>query len=606
MSPMTSISTFDYAIIGGGTAGLTIAARLTENPAVTVAVLEAGLDRSDDVTVLAPGLATVMYGNPEYDWIYETVPQISANGQVIGMPRGKQLGGSSAINLLFWTHSSRKDIDNWGRLGNKDWSWDAILPYFERSEKYIAPSAGTARDLNTSYINSSLHGRSGAIGNGFPETHGEFDVAWPQTYANLDLGVDGDPRDGVALGGYTNLINVDPIGSKRSYAATAYYLPAKERPNLRVITNAMVSKILFSKEHAPTATGVEYSINGTNYTLMAKREVILSAGSIGSPQILELSGIGAKNILEPLGIKSVIDNPGVGENLQDHIYIPIGYEAMDGIFTFDSFRDPAVAGAAFERYISNGTGPLATGATSSALLSYAQILSSGEKRSIPKCMSRGLHGLNPGLREQYALILEDLLDPNECVAQELDVPSGMSPLLANDTTKLFVTSSPGNYFSLLGVLEHPFSRGSIHVSSPNVNIYPTIDPRYLSHEADVEILSKIALHLQTVATTAPLSQKLKGGGTVYQPGYYHLNETNVEDFVRKYVQSEFHPIGTCAMLPKAKGGVVDEKLSVYGVKGLRVVDASIFPILPRANLQTLVYAVAERAAEWILEDLEGR
>jgi choline dehydrogenase len=527
---------------------------------------------------------------------------------VIGLPRGKQLGGSSAINLLFWTHASRKDIDNWGALGNKGWSWNAILPYFERSEKYIAPSERTAKDLSTSYIDPAIHGEAGPIFNGFPEVHGEFDVAWPTTYANLGLGVGGDPKDGLALGGYTNLININPASNSRSYAATAYYVPAKERPNLHVITNAVVSQILFGEtdwhHKEPRATGVSYSINGTNYSVNVKKEVILSAGTFGSPQILELSGIGSKKELEKLGVKMVIDNANVGENLQDHIYVPIGYEATDGIFTFDSFRDPAVVEAAFEQYTANGTGPLATGAASSALLSYSQILGKSGKPSLQGDVHDELHSLAPGVIEQYELMIADLLDPNECIAQELDVPGGMSPQLANDTTKLFATTSPGNYFSILGVLEHPFSRGSVHVASVDVNEHPVIDPRYLSHPADAEILSKIALHLQVVATTAPLSNKLKGNGTVYQPGYVALDEENVEAFVRENVQSEFHPIGTCAMLPRDKGGVVDEKLRVYGAKGLRVVDASVFPLLPRANLQTLVYAVAERAAEWILEDYE--
>jgi choline dehydrogenase len=368
-----------------------------------------------------------------------------------------------------------------------------------------------------------------------------------------------------------------------------------------------VTKIIFSENNInhgkPRAIGVSYNVNGTIHTIHAEKEVILCAGTFGSPQILELSGIGCKKNLEAAGIRSVVDNPNVVENMQDHVYIPIGYEVIDGIPTFDSFRDPAVAGAAFEQYVSNGTGPLASGATSSALLSYAQILGT-EKSTTPKSLQDGMHGLAVGLQEQYALTLKDLLDPKECAAQELDVPGGMSPHLANDTTKLFCTTSPGNYFTLLGVLEHPFSRGSVHVTSNNISVHPRIDPEYLSHPADVEILANTALHLQTVAKTAPLSTKLKGNGTVYQPGYYELNQDNVEHFVSENVQSEFHPIGTCAMLPKDKGGVVDNRLNVYGIDGLRVVDASVFPLLPRANLQTLVYAVAERAVGWILENYE--
>lgn len=189
----------------------------------------------------------------------------------------------------------------------------------------------------------------------------------------------------------------------------------------------------------------------------------------------------------------------------------------------------------------------------------------------------------------------------EAVAQELTIAGGITPEFANDTTKLFRTSADGKFFTLLGVLEHPLSRGSIHIKSSDPQVYPTIDPEYLSNPLDLKILGKIALHIQTVASTKPLSSLLKAEGTVYQPGYQKLTPSNVDEWVRKSIQSEYHPVGTCAMMPKEKGGVVDPKLRVYGTKNLRVVDASIFPMLSSANIQSLVYAVAERAADWIKE-----
>lgn len=178
----------------------------------------------------------------------------------------------------------------------------------------------------------------------------------------------------------------------------------------------------------------------------------------------------------------------------------------------------------------------------------------------------------------------------------------MSPLKSNDSSQLFVTIQPGNFLSLLGVLEHPFSRGSIHISSPSSSVYPTLNPNYLSHPFDLTLLAAIITHLQSLASVSPLSTYLQGNGTVYQDGYYPLNKTNIEPFIKANLQSEFHPMGTCSMLPLDKGGVVDEKFRVYGVNGLRVIDASIFPLLVRGNLQTLVYAVAERGAEFIIQD----
>ncbi|KAL2062521.1 hypothetical protein VTL71DRAFT_6787 [Oculimacula yallundae] len=585
--------TYDYIIIGGGTAGLTVASRLTENPKTSVLVLEAGNDHSNDTNVLAPGLYTGMYGNPEYDWNYKTVPQVHANGQVVAHPRGKQLGGSSAINFMFWTHPSQQDIDNWGELGNRDWSWTSLLPYFKKSESYIAPSAQVKEDLQIEPIFPKLHGSKGPIINTFPDIYGPLDEAWPRTFQTLGSKVKTDPRDGFSLGGYTNLINVDLKSRTRSYAATAYYLPAAKRPNLKVITSASVQRILLDDSDHVTATGVQYSVNGLISKVLSRKEVILSAGSIGSPQVLELSGIGNTELLEKHGISVVVSNENVGENLQDHIYVPIGYEVIPGITTLDNFTDPAYFNAAYELYLLNATGPLSTTGASSSLLSCSQIGCSLKAPTI-------FPSAAPGLKAQYDLLSKYF--NTEAITQELTVSGGMSPQFVNDTTKLFSTSLTGNFFSMLGVLEHPFSRGSVHIKSADPATYPDIDPKYLSHPFDLEVLSGIALHMQTVAQTPPLSNLLKGNGTVYQPGYHKLTQKNVGTWIKQNLQSEYHPAGTCSMLPRKKGGVVDERFRVFGVKGLRVVDASVFPIMPRANLQTLVYAVAERAAEFILDD----
>ena len=213
-------------------------------------------------------------------------------------------------------------------MGNADWSWDALDPYYTKSEKYIAPSKQVVEDLQTQYIELGIHGMEGPVINTFPDIYGPLDEAWPRTYETLGLAVKSDPRDGLALGGYTNLINMDPDGRKRSYAATAYYLPAADRPNLTVLTGTLVSKILLAKPShngGVTATGAQYlTANNTKSSIVqAKMEVILCAGSIGSPQILELSGIGNPDLLHKYGINVVISNDNAGENLQDHIYVPI-------------------------------------------------------------------------------------------------------------------------------------------------------------------------------------------------------------------------------------------------------------------------------------------
>jgi choline dehydrogenase len=267
------------------------------------------------------------------------------------------------------------------------------------------------------------------------------------------------------------------------------------------------------------------------------------------------------------------------------------YEVIPEITTLDNFTDPEFFNAAYEQYITNATGPLATTGASSGFLSSPQI---GCGDLIPPS---DFSNISPSLKAQYALLSKYF--HTEAVTQELTVTGGMSPQYANDTTKLFSTSLTGNFFTLLGVVEHPYSRGSIHINSADIRVYPTINPKYISHPFDLKLLSRIALHLQKIARTPPLSYLLKGNGTVYQPGYYELNEGNVEEWVKRNLQSEYHPAGTCAMLPRDEGGVVDGEFMVYGVDRLRVVDASVFPLMPRGNLQTLVYAIAERAADFI-------
>ncbi|OHE99413.1 GMC oxidoreductase [Colletotrichum orchidophilum] len=584
---------YDYIIVGGGTAGLTVAARLSEDPQVTVLVLEAGADRSADLNVLAPGLFPAMYGDADYDWDYKTIPQTSANNKVVAHIRGKQLGGSSAMNFMFWTHPSRRDIDNWGALGNEGWSWEALAPYFRKSESFVAPSSQQTSDLLLEYVDPSVHGATGPIINEFPQLYSPFLKAWPRTFEKLGLEVDGDPRDGLALGGYVNLLNIDK--STRSYAANAYLDPARHRTNLKVVTDALVTKLVLKKtRNGIQVEGVKWSQGGETHEAAAKMEVVLAAGSVASPQLLEVSGVGDKKLLGTHGVEVFVDNPNVGENLQDHVYVPLGFAAKPGVPTNEDYANATYFQEQLDLYLQNKTGRLSSAGASSALLSLNQIASTldlslpSQKNSVPS------------LAEQHGIIFRDL--KSEAIAQELTIEGGISPQFSADTTKLFSAGAPGNFLSLLGVLEHPSSRGAIHIRSADAAVHPLIDPRYLSHPLDVQLLKAIALHLQTVARTPPLSNLLQGGGTVFQPGYHELTAENVEDWIRDSMQSEYHPCGTCAMLPRSKGGVIDERFKVYGVKGLRVVDASIFPLIPRANIQSLVYAVAERAADFIKED----
>lgn len=201
------------------------------------------------------------------------------------------------MNFLFWTHASRGDIDNWGRLGNDGWSWDELEPYYRKTEAYRNPTRKTEIDLKTKYVLPVIHGTQGPIENTFPDGYGPLDTAWPRTFETLGLAVDGDPRDGLALGGYTNLINMAEDHT-RSYAATAYYGPAAKRENLKVITGAIIDRVLLEATgKSKIASGVEWATGNETFVTKAKKEVIVSAGTFGSPSILERSGIGSPDLL---------------------------------------------------------------------------------------------------------------------------------------------------------------------------------------------------------------------------------------------------------------------------------------------------------------------
>lgn len=307
---------------GSGTAGLVLAARLSEIPTVNVAVIEAGGDHSHDINVLAPGLLTSLPGNPEYDWIYSSTPQQYMNGTVVSYPRGKQLGGSSAINYMAWTHASPRNIDNWGFLGNEGWSWAELEPYYTKSENFSVPNATVISDLDLHWLNDSVHGKTGPIHNAYPHEWTPLDEAYPRTYDNLGIGMKADERDGLALGGYDIQTNLNLDNNTRSYAATSYLNPIKYRRNLKVYINALVTKVNFETgDGDPTTCSVNFMMNGTDYTINANDEVIVSGGAIGSPQILEISGIGDPELLASNQIDVVHENAYVGENFQDHLLL---------------------------------------------------------------------------------------------------------------------------------------------------------------------------------------------------------------------------------------------------------------------------------------------
>ncbi|KAL7904076.1 hypothetical protein GGI35DRAFT_490775 [Trichoderma velutinum] len=609
-----TLKSYSFVIIGGGTAGLVVAARLTEDPNTSVLVLEAGEDRIDDPKIDTPAMMSQLYEDPVYDWCFKSVPQPALSNRIVAQPRGRVLGGSSAINFMMATYPSAADIDAWGKLGNVGWSWDELLPYYQRSETLHLPSGDdvasseAAARLGSDIFDSSLYGKDGPLQLSLPFGGGVGDAAWRTTLMTLGLGAEDDPRRGSTLGGYATLKFVDAKrGWIRSYSARAYYEPVKERKNLVVLTGAHVNRILFEGNgESVAASGVEFDVSGRVYVVKADKEIVLSAGTIQSPQILELSGVGSANILKRAGVQVVLDNPNVGENFQDHPIVPIAHEAHDTLQTAETLRQPDVLEWAIGEFQAGRGGPLATGVSGTSFLTYTSILDDPSKA---KTLSDRIC-IPSGSRKLKFEVQKEIFDSTtEADVQIQFMPSGFNPYVGESMSKLFIHTDPGNYLTIAAVLNHPFSRGSIHIVSPNPKEQPAINPNYLANPIDFEMMVDNVLFMQKTAETKPLADLIKnredGSGKKIQPVYgisKRINREVAMELVMKATISSWHPVGTCSMLPLEQGGVVDHRLRVHGVKSLRIVDASIMPLHIRGNISSSVYAIAERAADFIKED----
>jgi choline dehydrogenase-like flavoprotein len=538
-----------------------------------------------------------------------TSPQKSLHGRQIAWPRGRVLGGSSAINFLQITFPSAAEIDAWGALGNQGWSWKDLEPYYRRSQRFIKPSDDLSALLGTSHYTPSNYGDSGPITVSFYKASSELNRAWLEAFELREHRMDSDPLSGDAMGGFTNLASVDPESVTRCYSTNAYYLPSSARQNLFVLTEACAQKIQFEPSQLAmgklTADRVSFIHGGRELVVTARREVILCAGTIQSPQILELSGIGSRYILESCDIPVLIENPNVGENLQDHALLPLCYEVADTRASLDALRDPGVLSQAVSEYASNKTGPFATGVVASAFVPLTPLLSGSVKIDVRKALSGDeiQEDVSPGIQEQYTLLRKKLLDPKEATSQLMLLPFQVHGASAQDQQELFKPSSPGSYLTLTAHVARPFSRGYVHIQTSDPSDHPLIDPQYLSHPMDVEILCHQFQNLQALAKTEPIASKLVHCGRTIPPNLPSSPSLDtMRTLIKENLTTQYHPIGTCAMQPREKGGVVDSGLKVYGTSNLRIVDASVFPLHMRGNIQSTVYAVAEYASDIIRRD----
>ncbi|KAJ5198033.1 CAZyme family AA3 [Penicillium cinerascens] len=390
---------------------------------------------------------------------------------------------------------------------------------------------------------------------------------------------------GVAKGAFCGPGRIHPTTRTRSHAGVTYYNEeVAKRSNLRVITEAFVEMLVLenTSDENVVAAGVQFiGKDGIQQTVAAKREVILAAGALKTPHLLELSGIGNGSLLRSHGIEPIVDNDNVGENLQEHDFVPFSWEAADGQPAGEALRIPEVAAAAMAAWQESGAGPLGLCPLPSSYTSLRDLKNSDLKSLIDQYLQE--KDPLPRITAQYEVLRQILEDEDE--------PTGNYGML-----------EPENFISIVSVLNRPFSRGNVHLTSSDPEANPRFDPRFFSHPLDLELHARHVRWLETLAWTQPMASLLKADGWRLQNSSRDITLETARELARDRIIAHYHVSGTAAMMPREKGGVVDSRLKVYGIQNLRVVDTSIIPLIPRGNIQTTVFAVAEKAADIIVAD----
>ena len=529
---------FDYVIAGGGSAGCTLAARLSEDPSVNVCLIEAG-GEGRNLLIRAPaGIIALLPGRPKINnWGLQTEPQQGLGGRKGYQPRGKALGGSSAINAMLYTRGHRGDYDEWADLGCQGWSWDEVLPYFRRAE-------GNQRGAD------ALHGGDGPLRVGEQQEPRPISKAFVDACSENQIrrndDFNGPEQEGAGLYQVTQFWGGAKNGERCS-AAAAYLHPAMSRPNLTVITGAHATGIVLEGKRA---TGIRYRKGNSEAAAKARREVIVCGGAFGSPQLLLLSGIGPADELAAHGIAVVHDLPGVGKNLQDHLDFILAWTSRETDLMGIGLGGLPGLLRHMARWRKSGTGMIAT--------PYAE---GGAFLKSDPAIDR------PDLQLHFCIAIVD-----------------------DHGRKLHL----GYGFSCHVCVLRPYSRGEVGLSSGDPLAPPRIDPRFLQDERDGALLLK-GVRMMRGIMEAPALAKYRDK-EIYTAGI--SSDAELMAHIRARADTIYHPVGSCKMGVDAMA-VVDPQLKVRGLEGLRVVDASVMPTLIGGNTNAPTIMIAEKAADMI-------
>ncbi|QRW24890.1 GMC oxidoreductase [Rhizoctonia solani] len=604
--------TFDFVIVGGGTAGLAMASRLTEYSNMTVAVIEAGGDGSDHAdNINIPGYS-YLHGltGSDADWSYTITNQSSAGNRATKWPRGKVLGGSGSTNGMFWGIGSAHDWDAWSTLfptsspsynssklpngtpASFPWTWTQIQHYHKKSETFHAPPAEQQSKYGM-MIDADAHGTSGPIQTTMSEFIYDPVSNWVPTLVNVGM------KKGDLASGDTNVATItpstlNPSNFTRSNSLAGYITPVGPRSNLVILTGVQATGLVWGskKNGGAVATGVNFaaSAGGQTYSVKASKEVILCGGVIGSAQLLQVSGVGPKALMDSLKIQSVVDLPGVGQNLQDHEATTVTW-SVDGATWADLAGNATLQAEQLVEFRESSTGLWTYINEAVAYPNIQNIMGTSADTwisSVSSQLSSALSSLSTAQSLDSTVL--------KGITQQFNIQLDM---LKNGVGQLEIImtmlAGAGNV-GIQVAQQHAWSRGELRISSASIWDYPTINPNYLSNGWDVDIMNAGIKFVRRVGSTEPMSSYLKteGGGTSAA-----TTDAAINSYVANSIATGYHPIGTCSMLPLDMGGVVDTTLRVYGTTNVRVIDASVMPIHVTAHTMAPAYAIAEYGADII-------